>query len=64
MKFSTEYYSAVALMLMAVLKYFNIEVTEGEIMKNIEGVVALVAFGNLIYKRFKKGDITPLGFKK
>ena len=63
MKISTEYYSAIALLLVAVFKYFDINITEGEVMKNIEGIVALVSAAKLIYKRFQKGDINLAGIK-
>ena len=62
--YSTEYASAIVLFLGAVLKYFEIEITDNQLMEVVGGVVSLWAFGNLIYKRFKRGDVTPLGVRK
>lgn len=57
---STEYSLAIALVIGGVLKIVGIEIDNSAIEGLIAGVVALI----IAIKRYSKGDITKLGFKK
>lgn len=54
---SQEYLGAVVILLISVLKLFGIELGNEEVTTIVAGLVALY----VAFRRFKKGDITPLG---
>ena len=59
-KVSKEYATAIALLLGAVLKMFKVELDNN----SLEGlVIGIMAIGLLVW-RHRRGDITPLGFRK
>jgi len=62
--FSSEYASALALLLVSILKVFKIDITQSELEPAIVAVVSLISVGNLLVKRYKEGGITPLGIRK
>ena len=62
--YSTEYLSAIALVVVSLLKIFKIEFTQSEIETGITAIISLVAFATLIIKRFKRGGVNVLGFKE
>jgi hypothetical protein len=57
---SNEYIGSVAIVAVSILKLFGIEVANDAVSGLVVGVVALwVAF-----RRYQRGDITPLGVRK
>lgn len=59
-KMSKEYVSALAVLIVAILQIFKIEVGNEAITGIITGVLALY----LAFKRYQRGDITIGGFRK
>lgn len=57
---STEYSLAIALVIGGVLKIIGIEIENSALEGLVAGVIALI----IAFKRYSKGDITKLGFKK
>lgn len=62
--YSTEYLSTIVLAIIAGLKIFDIEISETMAADITQGIIAVVAVVNLLVKRFKRGDVTPLGFRR
>lgn len=59
MTYSHEYISAIVLVVVGVLKAFGIEIASDAVTGIITGVIAIY----IAFRRFQKGDITPLGKK-
>jgi hypothetical protein len=57
---SQEYIGAAVLLVGAVLKMFKVEIDNG----SIEAVIAGAVSAWIMYRRYKKGDITVGGFRK
>ena len=57
--FSQEYIGALALVLISILKIFNLEIPSDAITGIITGGIAIY----IAFRRLKKGDITLLGRK-
>ena len=51
-------------MVMLLLKYFQINIAEEEIQTLIGGVLAVVGVIVSWFGRYRKGDLTKLGFRK
>lgn len=57
---SQEYVGAIVILIVSVLKVFKVEVENSAIEGIIIGAIALW----VAVRRVKKGDITPLGFRR
>lgn len=64
MNYSTEYISAIVVILAAILPRFGVQVGSEELTSWIMAVITLIGGAIIMYKRFKRGDINVLGAKK
>lgn len=67
MTYSKTYTASIVMLLTLLANIFGIDLPsqldEARIDDLISTILALVSFGVLIYERFKKGGVTPLGVK-
>ena len=56
---SQEYIGAIVILIMSILKMFNIEIASEAVTGLITGIVAIW----IAVRRYEKGDISPLGRK-
>lgn len=56
--------SAYALILIQVLRIFGIELADGQADAVVNGIISIALLAGVIYGRYRKGDITPLGVRK
>lgn len=56
--------SAYALILIQVLRVFGIELPNDQADAIVNGIVSIALLAGVIYGRYRKGDITPLGVRK
>lgn len=61
---STEYIAILAGAISFILKYFKIDIGSEEITNTLTLVVGAISAVYLLVKRYKRGGITPLGFRK
>lgn len=64
MKYSTEYVAQLVVIVGFVLKLFKIEISSEELTTLISASLVVIGTGYTFYKRWKRGDVTPLGFRK
>lgn len=64
MKYSTEYVAQLAILVGFVLQLFKVEIASEELQMLINAVLVVGGSVYALYKRYKKGDVTPLGFRK
>jgi len=61
---SPTYISGIVIFLIALLNLLGIKLSQSELTPIIEGIITAVLGINIIWRRYKIGDLTPLGFKK
>ena len=63
--YSTEYTAILATLLAPVAGNYFSDACAGEVSGVVSGtLIALLAAGYALFKRFTRGDVTPLGFRK
>jgi hypothetical protein len=61
---SLVYKGAIVSVIIALARFFGLEIGSEELTRVLEMVIALVAFGATIWGRYRHRDVTPLGIKK
>lgn len=61
---STEYIAVIVTALSFALKYFKIEIGTDDLTSFVTAVGTVCSLGYLLYKRYMRGGITPLGMRK
>ena len=60
---SPTYLSGVVIVIIALLNFFKINISESELLPIVEGLITAVLGINIIYRRLKVGDINVFGKK-
>jgi hypothetical protein len=61
---STTYIATIVMVIVFIASKFNIAIGNEEATSWIEAIIVIIGAIKILIERFKKGGITPLGFKK
>jgi hypothetical protein len=64
MNFSPTYISALVIIIISILKIFKIDILEEELTPVITGITTGITGLIILIRRYKVGDLSPLGQKK
>lgn len=64
MQYSTEYLAVIVLLLTKFLPLIGINLDANAISTTVTSLIAVCSGLWLLYKRFQKGGVSPLGFRK
>lgn len=64
MGYSTEQAANIAIVVGFILKFFKVEIATEELTTVISGAMIVCGTAWSWYKRYKRGDLTPMGFRR
>jgi FtsH-binding integral membrane protein len=64
MQISSTYISTIVLVIIFIASKFNITLGNEEVTSWIEAILVIISAVKILYERWKKGGVSPLGVRK